>query len=181
VIDPSASAIEATDMSAEFVLTVDGAVERPLRLTPADLDALPESARVPDVSRFQPKRPGDGVTLESILERAGVHPEANYVTLHAERDDFHVSVPLEPVREQGVVVYRVGNDRLGPERGGPVRFLVKDPTACHTGELDECANVKYLSRIELTTRRGRDTRPSSEAEHAALHRAQEPPPRAEGR
>ena len=87
----------------------------------------------------------------------------------------------EPVREQGVVVYRLGPDRLGPERGGPVRFLVKDPTVCHTGELDECANVKYLSRIELTTRRGRDTRPTSEADHAALHQAQEQPPGAESR
>jgi DMSO/TMAO reductase YedYZ molybdopterin-dependent catalytic subunit len=144
-------------MSDELVLTVDGAVERPLRLTRADLDALPESARVEDVSRFQPKRQGDGVTLEAILEQAGVHPEANYVTLHADRDDFHVSVPLPPVREQGIVVYRLGTQQLDSQHGGPVRFL---------------ANVKYLSRIELTTRRGRDTRPASEAEHAALHQAQ---------
>jgi DMSO/TMAO reductase YedYZ molybdopterin-dependent catalytic subunit len=165
-------------MSDELVLTVDGAVERPLRLTRADLDALPESARVHDVSRFQPTRQGDGVTLEAILEQAGVHPEANYVTLHADRDDFHVSVPLEPVREQGIIVYRLGTQQLDAQRGGPVRFLVKDPTVCHTGELDECANVKYLSRIELTTRRGRDTRPTSEAEHAALHQAQASSPAA---
>lgn len=158
-------------MSEELVLTVDGAVERPLRLTRSDLDALPESARIRDVSRFQPQRRGDGVTLAAILEQAGVRPEANYLTLHADRDDFHVSVPLQPVRDQGIVVYHVGADRLRGEQGGPVRFLVKDPTVCHTGELDECANVKYLSRIELTIRRGRDTRPTSEAEHAALHQA----------
>ena len=120
---------------------------------------MPESARIPDVSRFHPKRQGDGVTLEALLDRAGVRPEANYVTLHADRDDFHVSVPLGPVREQGIVVYRLGEGRLGIEEGGPIRFLIRDPSVCHTGELDECANVKYLSRIELTTRRGRDTRP----------------------
>ncbi len=79
----------------------------------------------------------------------------------------------QPVREQGIVVYRLGDGPLGTERGGPVRFLVPDPSACHTGELDECANVKYLSRIELTTRRGRDTRPTNEADHAALHGAEE--------
>ena len=111
------------------------------------------------------------MALEAILDRAGVRPEANYVTLHADRDDFHVSVPLGPVREQGIVVYRLGEGRLGIEQGGPIRFLIRDPSACHTGELDECANVKYLSRIELTTRRGRDTRPETEAEHAELHRA----------
>ena len=112
--------------------------------------------------------------LDAILEQAGVHPQANYLTLHADRDDFHVSIPLQPVREQGIVVYRLGTGPLGAEHGGPIRFLVRDPSACQTGELDECANVKYLSRIELTTRRGRDTRPTDEAEHAELHRAQEP-------
>jgi DMSO/TMAO reductase YedYZ molybdopterin-dependent catalytic subunit len=160
-------------MSDEVILTVDGGVERPLRLSRADLDAFPEARHVRDVSRFHPQRQGDGVELAAILERAGVLPEANYLTLHADRDDFHVSIPLQPVREQGVVVYRLGDGPLGTERGGPVRFLVRDPTACQTGELDECANVKYLSRIELTTRRGRDTRPTSEADHIALHRAEE--------
>jgi DMSO/TMAO reductase YedYZ molybdopterin-dependent catalytic subunit len=159
-------------MSEDVALVIDGLVERPLRLTLDDLDALPELARVADVSRFHPKRRGDGVTLEAILERAGARPEANYATLHADRDDFHVSVPLEPLREQGIVVYRLGEGRLGIEDGGPIRFIVRDPSVCHTGELDECANVKFLSRIELTTRRGRDTRPTTEAEHEALHRAQ---------
>jgi DMSO/TMAO reductase YedYZ molybdopterin-dependent catalytic subunit len=161
-------------MSHEILLTIDGAVERRLQLSRADLDGLPEAAHVRDVSRIHPQRQGDGVELAAILERAGVLPEANYLTLHADRDDFHVSIPLAPVRDQGIVVYRLGEGPLGAERGGPVRFLVRDPSACHTGELDECANVKYLSRIELTTRRGRDTRPASEDAHAALHRAQEP-------
>ncbi len=162
-------------MSEGVILTVNGAVERPLKLSRADLDALPDIARVRDVSRFHPKRQGDGVELEAILDRAGVSSEANYLTLHADRDDFHVSIPLQPVREQGIVVYRLGEGLLGLEHGGPVRFLVRDPAACNTGELDECANVKYLSRIELTTGRGRDTRPADESEHAELHRSQQPP------
>jgi DMSO/TMAO reductase YedYZ molybdopterin-dependent catalytic subunit len=151
------------------VLKVEGAVEYPLDLTFDDLAALPESAQVRDVSRFNAKRPGDGVTLEALLEKARPRSEANYLTLHADKDDFHVSIPLEAVRAEGIVVYRLGADRLGPERGGPIRFLIRDPAACHTDELDDCANVKYLSRIELTVRRGRDTRPADEAAHAALH------------
>ncbi len=123
-------------MSEEVILTVDGAVERPLKLSCDDLDALPDVARVRDVSRFHPKRQGDGVELEAILDRAGVSSEANYLTLHADRDDFHVSIPLQPVREQGIVVYRLGEGLLGLEHGGPVRFLVRDPAACNTGELD---------------------------------------------
>jgi DMSO/TMAO reductase YedYZ molybdopterin-dependent catalytic subunit len=109
------------------------------------------------------------VLFEALLRLAGPHPDANYVTLHADRDDFHVSVPLEPVRAEGIVVYKLEGRPLGPENHGPTRFLVRDPSACHTGELDDCANVKYLARIELTVRRGRDTRPTTEAEHEALH------------
>jgi DMSO/TMAO reductase YedYZ molybdopterin-dependent catalytic subunit len=162
-------------LNDEIILTVDGQVERPLRLTFADLAAFPEPAQVRDVSRFHPTRKGDGVILDVILEKAAVLPSANYLTLHARRDDFHVSVPLEPLRGQGIVVYRIGPDPLGVENGGPIRFLVRDPAACNTDQLDECANVKYLSRIELTERRGRDTRPADEKAHEALHAAQDEP------
>jgi DMSO/TMAO reductase YedYZ molybdopterin-dependent catalytic subunit len=164
-------------MTNEVVLSIEGAVERPLRLSHADLEALPESDQVCDVSRFHPQRRGDGVALDAIFDRAGVRPDAIYVTLHADRDDFHVSVPLDALRGQGVVVYRLGRERLGTENGGPFRLIIRDPSACHTGELDDCANVKYLSRIELTSGRGRDTRPENEADHAALHESQAEPRR----
>jgi DMSO/TMAO reductase YedYZ molybdopterin-dependent catalytic subunit len=156
-------------MDEHVLLKVEGLVEEPLALGFEDLAQLPADLQVPDVSRFQPKRQGDGVTLEAILQRARPRPEANYLTLHADRDDFHVSIPLEAVRGEAIVVYKLGASRLGPEQGGPIRFLIRDPAACHTDELDDCANVKYLSRIELSFRRGRDTRPTTDAEHARLH------------
>jgi DMSO/TMAO reductase YedYZ molybdopterin-dependent catalytic subunit len=158
-------------MDKKVLLKLDGAVEHPLEITFDDLALLPESTQVRDVSRFHPQRRGDGVILEVLLEKARPRPEANYLTLHADRDDFHVSVPLQAVRGEGIVVYRQGEQSLGLEQGGPIRFLIKDPAACHTDELDDCANVKYLSRIELTVRKGRDTRPADEAAHAALHDA----------
>jgi len=161
---------------SDVVLTIEGAVEQPLKLTYADLEAFPAQSQVHDVSRFHPKRRGDGVTLDAVLDRAGVRSDAKYVTLHADRDDFHVSVPLELIRPEGIVVFRLGSDRLGLEDGGPIRLLIRDPSVCHTGELDDCANVKYLTRIELTGRRGRDTRPTTEADHAALHEAQSDKP-----
>ena len=154
------------------LLRIEGAVEAPLELRFEDLAALPESSQVTDVSRFHPKRKGDGVTLEAILERARPLPTADYLTLHADRDDFHVSVPLDAVRGEAVVVYKLGADRFGIENGGPIRFLIRDPSACHTAELDDCANVKFLSRIELTEQRGLDTRPADEVAHVALHAAE---------
>jgi DMSO/TMAO reductase YedYZ molybdopterin-dependent catalytic subunit len=158
-------------MSDDILLLVNGAVEQPLELRFDDLSALPATSQVPDVSRFHPKRQGDGVSLEAILERARPRPEANYLTLHADRDNFHVSVPLQAVRAEGIVVYHRGGQPLATEQGGPIRFLIRDPAACHTDELDDCANVKYLSRIELSIRRGRDTRPTTDEDHAKLHGA----------
>lgn len=156
-------------MSEPILLRVEGHVEQALSLTYADLAAMPEDQQVRDVSRFQPTRAGDGVALDALLERCGPRPEADFVTLHADRDDFHVSVALSALRGQGVVVYRLGEGPLPAARGGPIRLLIRDPAACHAGELDDCANVKYLDRIELTARRGRDTRPTDDASHAELH------------
>jgi DMSO/TMAO reductase YedYZ molybdopterin-dependent catalytic subunit len=160
-------------MGEQPILRIDGAVERPLDLSYEDLRALPEGDQVLDVSRFHPDRQGDGVALEALLQRARPTAEANYLTLHAGRDDFHVSIPLAAVRAEAVVVFRRGEQPLGREHGGPVRFLIRDPAACHTDELDDCANVKYLDRIELAVRRGRDTRPPDEAAHRALHERQD--------
>ena len=74
---------------SDVLLKIDGAVEQPLALTFDDLAAFPEAAQFADVSRIHPSRRGDGVTLDAILERARVRPAANYLTLHADRDDFH--------------------------------------------------------------------------------------------
>ncbi len=162
-------------MNRTVILTIDGAVQRPLDLSFADLEAFPEPDQIHDVSRFHPTRKGDGVALDAILDRVGIEPTANYVTLHADRDDFHVSVSLAALRGQGIVVYRLGPDRLAVQHGGPVRLLIRDPSQCHAGELDDCSNIKYLRRIELSQQRGRDTRPSTEPEHAVLHERQTEP------
>jgi DMSO/TMAO reductase YedYZ molybdopterin-dependent catalytic subunit len=154
---------------ASTVLIVDGAVENPLRLGFGDLAALPDEHQIPDVSPYHPGREGRGVDLRALLARARPKPEARFLTLHADRDDFHVSISLDAIRDRGMIVYGLGGGPLESSKGGPIRFLVRDPASCHTAELDECANVKYLSRIELTTGRGRDTRPEDEAAHAALH------------
>ena len=156
----------------DSVLRIDGEVETPLELSFAELAAFPEGEQIRDVSRFHPQRPGDGVSLESLLSRARPTAAASYLTLHASADDFAASVPLEAVRREGIAVYQLNGEPLPVDKGGPIRFLIRDPAACHTDELDDCANVKFVDRIELTAGRGRDTRPEDEDEHAQLHRDQ---------
>jgi DMSO/TMAO reductase YedYZ molybdopterin-dependent catalytic subunit len=157
---------------ADTVLRIDGEVEQPLTLSFDDLQAFPEDQHIRDVSRFHPTRKGDGVALNAILDRVQPTAAAAYMTLHATADDFAASIPLEAVRDEGIVVYQLDGKPLAVERGGPIRFLIKNPAACHTDELDDCANVKFVDRIELTTGRGRDTRPEDEDEHEELHRGQ---------
>jgi DMSO/TMAO reductase YedYZ molybdopterin-dependent catalytic subunit len=151
------------------MLRVDGEVERPGEFGFDDLEALPASDQVPDVSRFHPKRSGDGVTLEALLRRVRPKSSATYLTLHATADNFHASVPLAAVRGEGIVVYRLNGGPLPAKNGGPIRFLIKDPAACHTDELDDCANVKFVDRIELTAGKGSDNRPATDDEHERLH------------
>ena len=155
-------------MSA-ILLRVDGAVSQPLQLTFDDFAAMPANQQIADVSQFHPKRQGDAVTLEALLAKARPKPEATYLTLHATADDFHASVPLAEVRGEGLVVYRLAGGPLPVKNGGPIRFLIRNPAACHTDELDDCANVKFVDRIELTVGKGHDNRPHDDAEHAKLH------------
>ncbi|MGD9646526.1 MAG: molybdopterin-dependent oxidoreductase [Pirellulales bacterium] len=157
--------------SNETMLAVDGEVAAPLRLSFGDLAALAD--QVPDVSQRVPGKNGGGVALTAVLGAAGIKPSAAWITLHASADDFHASIPLESVRDQAILVYRLGDEPLPAASGGPVRFLIPDVAACHTHEVDECANVKFVDRLELSAARGVDNRPEDERAHAALHRRAE--------
>jgi DMSO/TMAO reductase YedYZ molybdopterin-dependent catalytic subunit len=157
---------------SEYLL-VDGEVDRPQRLTFADLAALAEPYQVLDVSRIDPKRAGDAVHLAGLIAAAGVRPGARWITVHASADDFHASIPLDPVRERAIVLYRLDGEPLPAKSGGPFRFFIPDFAACRTHEVDECANVKFVDRIEFSLDRGHDNRPQEEREHAELHRRQE--------
>jgi DMSO/TMAO reductase YedYZ molybdopterin-dependent catalytic subunit len=150
-------------------LRIDGDVAVPTSFSFDDLKAFPDADQVRDVSRFHPKRPGDGVTLRSLLDRVQPHQSASYLTLHATKDDFAASIPLAAIVDEAVLVYQLDGAPYPDAKGGPYRFLIKNPAACHTDELDDCANVKFVDRIELTSAKGRDTRPHDEVQHEALH------------
>ena len=152
--------------------TLTGDVERPLRLRFSDFQQLVAEYQVPDVSQIDLKRQGGAVTLEGLLRLAVVKPTAKYLTLHASKDDFHASIPLDAVRDKAIVIYRLGDQPLSAKAGGPIRFFIPNFAACHTDEIDECANVKFVDRIELTAERGHDNRPHDEKQHAELHQRQ---------
>lgn len=162
-------------MTDETALRIDGEVENPVRLSFADLSAIDEAYQLIDVSRFDPKRKGDAVKLSGLLKLTKAKPSANYLGLHASTDDFHASIPLEPVKENAFLIYRLDGKPLGLNAGGPFRFYIPNHAECHADEIDECANVKFVDRIELTVSKGFDNRPEDEDQHARLHAKQEMP------
>ncbi len=145
-------------MNDDVLVRVGGEVEQPLELSQADFASFAEEEQVRDVSRLDSRRKGDGVTLDSVLDRVRPRSSATHLTLCSSLDGFAASVPLNAVRDRGVLVYQIDNRPLKSDEGGPIRFLISNSAACRTDELDDCANVKFVDRIELTAGKGPDTR-----------------------
>ena len=160
-------------MSERVELIVDGHVERPLSLSFDDLRTIDANHQIADVSRVDAKRAGEAVWLSGLLELAGARDDARWITLHAAKDDFHASIPLDEVRDRALVIYSLGGKPLPNQSGGPFRFYIRDFATCHSADVTECANVKFVDRIELSSQKGFDNRPTEEEEHEALHRRQE--------
>jgi DMSO/TMAO reductase YedYZ molybdopterin-dependent catalytic subunit len=157
-------------------LRVEGRVTHPTAWTFAQLQLLEASAQVADVRTLGAKRAGAAVRLEQLLAPLGVDPAVTHIGLHGTRDNFHASIPLEPIRSRALVVYALEGQPLPIASGGPFRFFIPDHAACHLQEIDECANVKFLDRIELTAGKGFDNRPQDDDEHARLHASEHAPP-----
>jgi DMSO/TMAO reductase YedYZ molybdopterin-dependent catalytic subunit len=154
------------------MLSITGECEQPRDLTFDDLVSISQQHQVPDVSRIVPGRKGDAVRFEGILQVVKPKETAKYLGLHSSTDNFHASIPLAAVIDRALVIYRLDGQPLPVKAGGPVRFFIPDFAACHTDEIDECANVKFVDRIELTAEKGFDNRPHDGAEHEELHRKQ---------
>jgi DMSO/TMAO reductase YedYZ molybdopterin-dependent catalytic subunit len=154
-------------------LRISGEVERSQQLSADDLAAIDAQYQIPDVSTLDPKRRGQAVKLAGVLALVGARPSATFLTLHSSADDFHASIPLAAVRDRAVLIYALDGEPLPVKAGGPLRFFIPDFAACHSADVDECANVKFVDHIELTAKRGHDNRPTDEAEHAELHRRED--------
>lgn len=145
----------------EQVLEIHGQVAQPGAFNFAALSQLPE--QIDDISRLVPGRQGGGVRLAALLTAVQPQPEAAYLTLESSDGSFSASVPLAAVVYSAVVLYRLGSQALPAPLGGPFRFLIPDAQTCASGGVDLCANVKFVGRIMIGDKPGRDTRPLSPA------------------
>ena len=159
---------------SEILLRITGDVETPRELTFADLAAINSQYQIADVSSLAGGRQGTAITLAGLLQVAGARSSAKYLGLHAAADNFHASIPLEGVLAKAFLIYALDGQPLSTKAGGPCRFFVPDHLACRSAEIDECANVKFVDTLELTTAKGHDNRPHDDAAHAALHASETP-------
>jgi len=130
-----------------YRLTVDGLVERPRRLTLADLRALPRTDltrdfqcvtgwRVPDV-------PWAGVRLAELLDLAGVRPGAAAVAFRSFDGAYTESLTLEQARRADVIVaHEMYGRPVTDAHGGPVRLYV--------APMYGYKSLKWLDGIRLT-------------------------------
>lgn len=136
-------------------LTITGEVNSEKSFLFNDLAAMPE--QVEDVGKEVDGRQGHGVRLRALIDQAGRKPDANHATLASTDGAFTASVPLDDILD-AILVYQLNGEPLPEQYGGPIRFLIPDAQACHTGGADTCANVKFLGRIELTKGKVEDSR-----------------------
>ncbi|MFM7536201.1 MAG: molybdopterin-dependent oxidoreductase [Acidimicrobiales bacterium] len=133
-------------------LSITGLVDRPLRLTYDDLLAA-ELVEVPvTISCVSNEIGGDlvgtaqwrGIPLGSLLERAGVRPEAEQVFARSV-DGFTAGFPVGAVRDGRTALLAVGmnGEPLPTRHGFPARLVV-------AGLYGYVSAVKWLAEIRLT-------------------------------
>lgn len=133
-----------------LALRVDGLMSKPLVLTTADLECLPQQELTADFICLEgwtvPSLRWSGVLLTTLLSLVGANAEARYVQASAE--DFNISLPLDRI-ERVLIAVRLGGRALPREHGGPFRLVVPE---------GECfTNIKWLDHLELRAEPGPNT------------------------
>ena len=145
---PVRSAEDVPDVPpAEWVITVDGLVDQPLKIDRATWSSLRRLDETVDFHcvegwTVENVRWG-GVTPALLLEKAGVKPEGKFAVFHAYGGTYLSSVPLDLVTApKTVLADTLNGEPLPAKHGGPVRLVVPNQLGYK--------NVKWVARIEIT-------------------------------
>jgi DMSO/TMAO reductase YedYZ molybdopterin-dependent catalytic subunit len=122
-----AGAVPTVDLKT-WDFRVFGEVEKPIRLTWEELQALPPGEITIDIhcvtrwSRFDTRF--RGVRWSELAELVRPRPSAHYVVAHAEQG-FTSNVPLEAIEdENALVAWEADGEPLTPDHGWPLRLVV---------------------------------------------------------
>ncbi len=110
-----------------FGLDVSGLVHTPMSLSYAQIQSLPSitvSVEIVCPGTVDEWDNWTGVPLSTLLNSAGLSPEASEVILRG-MDGYFVQLPLATVMDRGVILaYRMNGLSLSPDRGYPLRLVV---------------------------------------------------------
>jgi DMSO/TMAO reductase YedYZ molybdopterin-dependent catalytic subunit len=131
---------------ADYRLTVDGMVERPLTLTMDDLLTRPQRELTLDFQCVTGWRVADvwwkGVRIADLLDEAGVAPGATHLRIWSFDGAYTESLTLDQARRDDVLVaHEMIDGPVSREHGGPVRLYV--------GPMYGYKSLKWLERIEV--------------------------------
>ena len=113
---------------AQWSLTVRGAVENPTSWTWDEFLALPRETITVDIHCVTKWSKLDtvwaGVSVDTLLERVGVTPSAQYISAWSD-GGYTTNLPLAEVTgRKAWVAFEFDGEPLHPEHGGPARLLV---------------------------------------------------------
>jgi DMSO/TMAO reductase YedYZ molybdopterin-dependent catalytic subunit len=130
---------------ADWRLSVEGLVARPLSFSLADLKRLAARTQITRHTceeGWSAIAKWTGVPLSAILDAAGVLPAARYVLSHS-YDDFANSIDmLDAFHPQTIVAYGMNGRDLQIQHGAPLRLRVERQLGYK--------GLKYLHRLVLT-------------------------------
>jgi DMSO/TMAO reductase YedYZ molybdopterin-dependent catalytic subunit len=135
--------------ATDYLLTIDGLVERPASITLADLDSMPQTTLVKDFQCVTGWRvPGvhwAGVALADLLDHVGVQKAATAVQFISFDGAYTESLTLDQARRRDVLVAtQMAGGPVSRAHGGPVRLYV--------APMYGYKSCKWLGGIKLTDR-----------------------------
>lgn len=129
-------------------LTIELPDGKALEFTHSNFAAMPASMQIDDASSIDDRRNGKAIRFAEFLQAINCPDDANACVLHASADDYSNRVPMDAVKD-GYLIYERDGQPLLEEHGGPFRFFIPNTAQCGTAPIDNCANVKFVDRIEV--------------------------------
>lgn len=128
-------------------LSLDGLVDNPFEVSYKELLGLKSEEQVTDFHCVEgwsvDKVKWKGVRLGVLFEKAGLKPDASFVTFHSASGLYNDSLSIKEALENDVLLaYRMFDEPLPLENGGPLRLVMP--------RMFGYKNVKWVNRITIT-------------------------------
>jgi DMSO/TMAO reductase YedYZ molybdopterin-dependent catalytic subunit len=131
---------------ADWSLSIDGMVDRPLTLSLAELKSYPSRSQITHLAceeGWSFIAQWTGVPLSHILDLAGASPQAKYVFYFSTQPRWWDSVDMaDALHPQTLVTYGMNGGDLPTGHGGPLRLRVPRQLGYKS--------VKYITRLTVT-------------------------------